>query len=275
MKKLITLLFVGAAFLSCTDDDIKTEQNLAAGDKVVGFPSDVYPVPYFEDEGVILRKFPLDLIGTANGQYSATDIEVEYEIDYANSTATEGVEFNFVDTSGKIVIPAGSTFGEYPLEVNTGNLNPDYKTVLVLKLKSSSPGSTIGAQYDTLKITFVGCLSLLDGNYSVAITSAGLTAVRTNEVVTLTDINTFRTRYVGRYTLGTFSPAGYTFIDICDEISLPKNQTLGGYSNKVYGTSFYGDGIDGIVTSETTFEVVHNIAFADGDQKQTYLYTRL
>lgn len=275
MKKLITLLFVGAAFLSCTDDDIKTEQNLAAGDKVVGFPSDVYPVPYFEDEGVILRKFPLDLIGTANGQYSATDIEVEYEIDYANSTATEGVEFNFVDTSGKIVIPAGSTFGEYPLEVNTGNLNPDYKTVLVLKLKSSSPGSTIGAQYDTLKITFVGCLSLLDGNYSVAITSAGLTDVRTNEVVTLTDINTFRTRYVGRYPLGSFSPAGYTFIDICDEISLPKNQTLGGYSNKVYGTSFYGDGIDGIVTSETTFEVVHNIAFADGDQKQTYLYTRL
>lgn len=275
MKKLITLLFVGAAFLSCTDDDIKTEQNLAAGDKVVGFPSDVYPVPYFEDEGVILRKFPLDLIGTANGQYSATDIEVEYEIDYANSTATEGVEFNFVDTSGKIVIPAGSTFGEYPLEVNTGNLNPDYKTVLVLKLKSSSPGSTIGAQYDTLKITFVDCLSLLDGNYSVAITSAGLTAVRTNEVVTLTDINTFRTRYVGRYTLGSFSPAGYTFIDICDEISLPKNQTLGGYSNKVYGTSFYGDGIDGIVTSETTFEVVHNIEFASGDQKQSYLYTRL
>ena len=80
MKKLITLLFVGAAFLSCTDDDIKTEQNLAAGDKVVGFPSDVYPVPYFEDEGVILRKFPLDLIGTANGQYSATDIEVNMKL---------------------------------------------------------------------------------------------------------------------------------------------------------------------------------------------------
>ena len=103
------------------------------------------------------------------------------------------------------------------------------------------------AQYDTLKITFVGCLSLLAGNYSVAITSAGLTSVRTNEIISTTGINTFRTRYVGRYALGTFTPAGYTFIDICDEISLPKNQTLGGYSNSVYGTSFYGDGIDGIV----------------------------
>jgi len=118
-------------------------------------------------------------------------------------------------------------------------------------------------------------LSLLAGNYSVAITSAGLTSVRTNEIISTTGINTFRTRYVGRYALGTFTPAGYTFIDICDEISLPKNQTLGGYSNSVYGTSFYGDGIDGIVTSETTFEVVHNIGFAAGDQKQTYLYTRL
>jgi len=269
------LLFVAAAFTSCTDDDIRTEQNLSSGPKVVGFPSDIYPVPYFEDEGVVLRKFPLDLIGTGNGQYSSTDIEVQYEIDYVNSTAVEGVEFNFVDTTGKIVIPAGSTFGEYPLEVNTGNLSPDFKTVLVLKLTTSSPGSTVGAQYDTLKITFVGCLSELQGNYRVVITAGGASSTRTNEIISVSDINTFRTRYVGRYALGQFTPPGYTFIDICDEISLPKNQTLGGFSNKVYGTSFYGDGIDGIVTSPTTFEVVHNIEFASGDQKQAYKYTRL
>jgi hypothetical protein len=275
MKKLIMLLFVAAAFTSCTDDDIRTEQNLSTGPKVVGFPSDVYPVPYFEDEGVVLRKFPLDLIGTGNGQYSDTDIEVEYEIDYDNSTAVEGVEFDFVDTTGKITIPAGSTFGEYPLNVNTGNLSTEFKTVLVLKLKTSSPGSIVGAQYDTLKITFVGCLSELAGNYRAVITAGGLTSTRTNEVITLTGINTFRTKYVGRYAFGTFSPAGFTFIDICDEISLPKDQTLGGFSNSVYGTSFYGDGIDGIVTSDTEFEIVHNIGFAAGDQKQTYKYTRL
>ena len=208
MKKLIMLLFVAAAFTSCTDDDIRTEQNLSSGPKVVGFPSDVYPVPYFEDEGVILRKFPLDLIGTGNGQYSTTDIEVEYEIDYANSTAVEGVEFNFVDTTGKITIPAGATFGEYPLEVNTANLSREFKTVLVLKLKSSSPGSTVGAQYDTLKITFVGCLSELQGNYRVVITAGGASSTRTNEIISVSDINTFRTRYVGRYALGQFTPPG-------------------------------------------------------------------
>lgn len=275
MKKLIMLLFVAAAFTSCTDDEIKTEQNLSSGPKVVGFPTDVVPVPYFEDEGVVLRKFPLDLIGTGNGQYSDTDIEVEYEIDYDNSTALEGVEFDFVDTTGKIVIPAGATFGEYPLNVNTGNLSPDFKTVLVLKLKSSSPGSTVGFQYDTLKITFVGCLSLLAGNYSITITSAGSSLTRTNEVITLTGINTFRTRYLGRYNIGTWIPAGFTFVDICGEISLPKNQLLGQYSNKVYGTSFYGDGIDGIVTAPNKFEIVHNIEFASGDQKNTNKYTRL
>ena len=275
MKKLLMLLFVAAAFTSCTDDEIRTEQNLSSGPKVVGFPSEVVPVPYFEDEGTILRKFPLDLIGTGNGQYSDTDIEVEYEIDYDESTATEGLEFDFVDTTGKITIPAGATFGEYPLNVNTGNLSPDFKTVLVLKLKSSSPGSTVGAQYDTLKITFVGCLSEVQGNYSVVITSGGLTATRTNEIVSVTGINTFRTRYVGRYTLTQIVPNGFTFVDICDEISLPKDQTLGQYSNKVYGTSFYGDGIDGRVTSPTKFEIVHNISFAAGDAKQSYKYTRL
>jgi len=273
MKKLMSLFIVASAFLSCTDDDIRTEQDFSNGPKVVGFATGVQTVPYFEDEGVVLRHFPMNLIGTANGQPSETDIVVSYTVDPA-STATDGVEFNMVETTGTITIPAGSTFGEFPIEVNTGQLNPTQKTELILNLTTSSEGSVVGAQYSKLRIVFVGCLSQLAGNYQVVISTTAGTSTRTNEVVTLTDINTFRTKYVGRYVFGTFNPAGYTFVDICGEISLPADQTLGGFSNGVYGIEAYGPGIDGIVTSPTRFEVKHNIEFATGDQTQNYVYTR-
>lgn len=272
MKKILTLCFVAASLLSCMDNDIREEQDFSNGPKVVGFTTKLATVPYFVDEGAVLRTFPLNLIGTGNGQYSDTDIEVSYTVDPA-STASAGVEFNFVDTSGKIVIPAGSTFGEFPIEVNTGQLNPTQKTELIINLTTSSAGSTVGAQYAQLRIVFVGCLSQLAGNYSVVISTVAGTSTRTNEIVALTAVNTFQTRYVGRYALGTFTPAGYQFIDICGEISVP-NQQLGQYSNTVYGIEFYGAGVDGIVTTPNTFEVKHNISFAAGDQTQNYSYTR-
>ena len=273
MKKLMTLMIVAASLLSCTDDDIKVEQDLSKGPKVVGFATGVATVPYFSDQGTVLRKFPMNLIGNGNGQVSSSDIQVSYTVDPA-STAVAGREYSMVDTTGKITIPAGTTFGEFPLNVNTGSFSPTAKTELILNLTTSSPGSIVGAQYSQLKIVFVGCLSQLAGNYNVSISSAGLTANRTDEVVTLTATNTFRTRYVGRYSAATFNPQGYTFVDICGEISLPADQTLGGYSNSVYGIGAYGTGIDGIVTSSTRFEVKHNIAFAAGDQTQNYVYTR-
>ena len=273
MKKLMSLLVVASAFLSCSDDDIKTEQDFSNGPKVVGFASSLATVEYFSDEGVVMREFPMSLIGTGNGQTSDSDIVVSYEVD-PSSTAVEGVEYDFVDTSGNIVIPAGGTFGNFPINVNTGQLNPTMKTQLILNLTSTSAGSVIGSQYAQLKITFVGCQSELQGGYNVVISTVAGTSTRTNEVVTLTDINTFRTKYVGRYAFGTFNPAGYTFVDICGEISLPADQTLGGYSNGVYGIEAYGPGVDGIVTSATQFEVKHNISFAAGDQTQNYVYTR-
>lgn len=272
MKKLMSLLVVASVFMACTDDDIRTEQNLSNGPKVVGFISSLATVEYFTDEGVVLREFPMSLIGNGNGQPSATPIEVTYEVDPA-STATEGVEFDFVDDSGKITIPAGGTFGNFPINVNTGQLNPTQKTQLILNLVSSTPGSTIGAQYDQLRITFVGCQSQLQGSYTVIISTVAGTSTRTNESISVVGVNRFKTIYVGRYALGTFTPSGYQFVDICGEIAVP-DQNLGQYSNQVYGIDAYGAGVDGIVTSPTQFEVKHNISFAAGDQTQNYRYTR-
>jgi len=273
MKKLMTLMIVAASFLSCSDDGIRTEQDLTKGPKVVGFASKVANVPYFSDQGTVLRKFPMNLIGNGNGQVSSSDIQVSYTVD-PSSTAVAGREYTMVDTSGKITIPAGTTFGNFPLNVNTGQFSPTVKTELVLNLTTSSAGSVVGDQYKQLRIVFVGCLSQVQGNYTVRITSGASVWNRADEVVSTIGVNTFRTKYVGGWGFGTFSPAGYEFSDVCGEMAIPANLTLGGYSNAVYGIGAYGTGVDGRVNSATSFEVTKNIAFAAGDATYKYVYTR-
>jgi hypothetical protein len=273
MKKLMTLMIVAVSFLSCSDDGIKTEQDLTKGPKVVGFASKVANVPYFSNQGTVLRKFPMNLIGNGNGQVSSSDIQVSYTVD-PTSSAVAGREYSMVDTTGKITIPAGTTFGDFPLNVITGGFSPTVKTELVLNLTTSSPGSIVGAQYSQLRIVFVGCLSQVQGNYNVRITSGASVWNRADEVVSVIGVNTFRTKYVGGWGFGTFSPAGFEFSDVCGEMAIPANLTLGGYSNAVYGIGAYGAGIDGRVNSATSFEVTQNIAFSTGDLTYKYVYTR-
>lgn len=274
MKKFMTLIIVAASFLSCSDDDIKVEQDLSTGPKVVGFASSLATVAYFSDEGTVLRKFPMNLIGNGNGQVSTSEIQVSYTIDPA-STATSGVEYSMVDTTGKITIPAGTTFGEFPLNVNTGQLNPTQKTELIINLTTSTAGSVVGAQYSKLRIVFVGCLSQLAGNYNKRTTWVGGSFTRADEVVTLVDINTFQTRYVGNWNVGTFTPAGYTFVDICGEITVPGG-SLGQYSNEVKGGIDDDVPNDGEVTSATEFYTVYDVVPYPGLSNRVFktFYTR-
>ena len=195
MKKLLTLALLSAALIGCTDDDIRTEHQLDSGPKVIGFSSSFESVAYFEDLGAIERNFPINIIGSGNGQLSESDITVTYEVD-PTSTATEGVEYNFVDSSGMVTIPAGSNFGMFPLMVNTGQLDPVQKTELKLRLVSSSAGTTVGQQYSTLRIVFVGCQTQIatagsPGNFTVTVVrNDGASISFSNETLTLVEINT-------------------------------------------------------------------------------------
>ena len=65
MKKILSLMIVIATAFACTDDDIRTEQDFSNGPKVVGFATGIQTVPYFSDEGVVLRHFPMNLIGNS------------------------------------------------------------------------------------------------------------------------------------------------------------------------------------------------------------------
>lgn len=231
MKKLLTLALLASAFIACTDDDIRVEQDLT-GPQVVGFNSSFVSVAYFEDLGAVQRDFPVNLVGLGNGELTETDIEVSFEIDYDLSTATEGVEFDFVNSTGKVVIPAGTNFGMLPLMVNTGSLNPTEKTELVIKLTESTPGSTVGDQYKTMKIVFVGCTTELEGTYTRGSRTADIYKIEPNV-------------YHSTYFPAFASYYWFEFSDVCGDLAILDWEFQG--SNPLTPTDSPDDFVHGII----------------------------
>ncbi len=160
--KILLFAFVASIFASSclVDDDVAREFDESPA--VVGFKSEAVEESYFTDEGTILKEYKILLLGNGgDGTLPTEDITITYEID-ASSTATEGQEFDFVDTSGQFTIPAGSTYASFPLNVNTGSLDAEQPTVLTLNLTgTTSDNAVVSANNSSLDITFIGCESTL------------------------------------------------------------------------------------------------------------------
>ncbi len=216
MKKLLLILTGLSLFvLSCSKGDVLPIDDLASGPKIVGFKKTVESVAYFSDQGTKEVAFPVSLIGYGNGQLSTTDITLEYEIDAAKTTAMNNVEYSFVDTSKRVVIPAGTDFGNLKINVNTGQLNATSKTELVLKLKSVD-GTAISESQKSLKIVFVGCKTNLARNY---VASNGKPAT-----VTKVAPNLYRSSYFPIFAADYW----FEFTDVCGELEITDWQFQGG-----------------------------------------------
>jgi len=272
IKHIFLASITAIMFTSCIVDDEADDQFLNSP-AVVGFSSSLAAESYFVDEGAILRNYQVDLLGNGGeGEAPTSPITVSYEIDTEATTAVEGQEFNFVDNSGTVTIPAGSTFANFPLEINTGNLDPDMPTKLVLNLISTdSDNAVVSSNNDVLEITFVGCQSQLDQfTYTVNTTriSNGNLVASSVETFTSPSVNEFSTVSTGPYGPNSTGYAGgsiaanngFTFIDICGEITI-SNQGLANnaYSNEVYGS--------GTVDPDTgTITLTYTITFGSGNQ---------
>ncbi len=275
--KLLSIVLLTALFSqSCIVDD-EVDSGFTEGPRAVGFLSPFESVAYFEDLGAVRREFPVSLIGGADGTTSASPITVNYAVD-PSSTATEGVEFNFVDTSTVVTIPANGTFVQIPIDVNTASLNPTMKTTLRLVLTSTNEaGTTVSTLNETFDIIFVGCQSTI-GDFSYQVTATRDDGAQWNqgtETFTLTDINTFKTVTTGGWGAGTIAPdQGYNLIDICGDITVPlQGLAQGFYSNEVTGLT--NDGTDGEVLANGDVRIVYEIGFGSGDRVYTNYYTKL
>ena len=278
MKKIITLLALAVVSISCSDDSNLSDGDFGDTPRVVGFLKTTQNVPFFEDEGVVLKEFPFDVLGTGDGSPYNEDVTLTYAVNTLASTAVAGLEYDFVNTSSTVTIPAGQSFGLLPLNINTGNFNATAKTSLVLDITAvDKEGFVISNQNKQVTINFIGCLSELQGLYTVVVTRGdGATVTRTNENVSYQDVNYFRTTTSGTFTVAQLAPpapyAGFYLTDICGDISVESQNLGGAYSNLLRGLSTTGE--DGEVLNANQFKVTYEITFDAGNQTYTGVYTR-
>lgn len=260
---------------SCSDSD-KDNGYIYNGDgvRIYGFQNPSTRFSHFEDKGVVEDKVPVILIGGADGTSNDKDVVLNYIVDTENSTATEGVEFDFKDTSGKLIIPAGSDYALFPLNLNTGNFNASKATKLILKLVSTdTPETTISDLNRVVEISFIGCRSTLaDSQYNVVVVrDDGSTKDHGTESLTSPGVNTFVTETTGLYNKGQYSATqGFTFVDICGSITVEKQGLFNGqYSNQVYTVE------PGKVDENGNFVITYAITFDGKPTFFTATYTKI
>jgi hypothetical protein len=270
MKKILILSALVIGMLSsCSEGDRLPTDDLT-GPKIVGFQSDVKNVTYFEDVGAVNVDLPVVIVGMGNGQLSS-DVVVTYQIDTANTTAVEGQEFSFVDSNHTVTIPAGSDFGIIPITVNTGSLNPTSATKLVLTLVSSDPGIVVEGQSAVATVNFVGCVSQIqEGSYTVTRGPGSTIGNGTTyqDVITMVGTNKFTTAHTPPYIGTNESPAGlpsygFTFEDVCGEITVADQNLFNYYTNIVSGAPFTNDVLNnqqGMVVDANTFVIYLKVA---------------
>ena len=276
LNKLFILLALPFIATSCLVDD-EVDNSLAEGSYIVGFTNGLAVESHFADIGALEENYPLDILGGNAGLTTTSDLVVSYEVDLVASTASEGVEFDFVDTSGLLTIPAGSSFAMFPLLVNTGNFDLTAPTVLVLKLTDAT-GSVVSAIHDTLTVTFVGCQSTVNAySYQVQTTrDDGASVDQGTEPILLTSVNNFKAYTTGTWAWGSIAPdQGFDFIDICGAITVPdQGLAQNFYSNQVTGV-VGANGSHGEVFANGDIQISYQITFTAGNRTYTNYYTKL
>jgi len=272
MKKIILSCAVAfvAIFAACSDDDL-LPTDMVNGTTAVGFADSVESFSYFEDEGQIERQLPVVLLAN-DGEPLTEDLTVGYEID-PSSTASAGTEFQFTNTTGTVTIPAGSTFVNLPILINTGSFNATQATRLVLNLKPQSDDVIAASSNAQIVINFVGCISVIQEGAYTATVQPGSSHVVGNTfqtTITMTGINSFTTSQTSPYVPGSNYQAGlpnygFEFNDVCGDLTLSPGQTLFNYyTNPVTGVAFTSaDGVlngqQGKVIDANSFVLTHRI----------------
>jgi len=215
LNKLFLLFLLPLIATSCLVDDT-AETGLDTSPYIVGFAKKSGLESHFSDVGAVDAPIGVNLLGGQSGKPLTSDLIVTVEID-PSSTAVEGQEFSLL--SNTFAIPAGTTFGQIPLQVNTGNLDPNQPTFVILKLTNVVGGGVASALADTYKLTFVGCQSDHAGAYTCPEISA---AGAPNTTITELAPNTYRIEAMPFLAFGGAggAPAWMDFTNICGDITV-------------------------------------------------------
>lgn len=293
-KKLFAVLFIASLATSCDVGNDK-ELNFGNGSYVAQFPFAEKTAFFPKDDAIVYDyTMPVEIVG-GNGLALATDVTVVYELDLVNSTAVEGLNFDFVGPT-TLTVPANSTFATIPMKIYSGTLDDQNAPKVVLKLTSVSGSDNIVASGNksSVTITLQGtCTSVLAGTYSTVTTRSTPTAAGpytvASEVITEIADGTYTTQATANFTLASLGLAlggswnnlavpaprgGYIFKEVCGRVALEEQNLLNYYTNLVqqspaqYALSTVNPST-GVITIEYT------VTFAAGNRNYKSIYTPL
>jgi hypothetical protein len=172
------------------------------------------------------------------------DITLTVAVD-PSSTAVVGKHFR-LDSPTLTLSAANNLLGLFPVTMLTkGIVTPlAVAPVLVLKVSQASGDDNIVNNGKTISINLnYACPSFLEGTYDVTTiytTAAGaVSTLNWTETITNTGIGEYRTGRVGHWTPADLGGTpGYTFNDVCGQISVSGQNLVDLYSNWVEGTAF-------------------------------------
>jgi len=235
IKNLLILLISVSLFTSCFDDETGLELN-AEGNNVAGFADERVNVSKIASGDEYLIDLKMKLEGPSTMDLTS-DVTVTFAATAA-STAIEGVHYR-LDNPTTTLTKDNDYLGYGTIVMlSDGIVAPlaGPSPILVLQATTTSGDGKVVASGKPVKVTLnYACFSQLAGTYSVVTLRDGaqITPYSTVDFVE-TGTGEYRTSQVGHWTdLGNVP--GFTFYDVCDTITVPKQDLTETYTNQVEG----------------------------------------
>lgn len=242
IKYILIFVFCFASFTSCIVDDTETSEVYGEGPNLAGFNDSSLNLGGVADGNSYPFNLKMEVTGPTSKQMKS-DVVLTVAVD-PSSTAIEGTHFKF--NSKTITLSASNNYlGLLPITMLSKGIVAPLATAPLLVLKVvSATGDNVINNGKNLKINFnYLCFSNLAKTYNVRTryvrAASGIDQIITyQETIKQTGSGEYRTTRVGHWTEGDLGGTpGFTFLDVCNEITIPQQNLVDLYSNLVEGVS--------------------------------------
>ena len=218
-----------------------------------------------------LQQVPMKIKGPSTDNVSSP-VTATITVD-PSSTAVEGVHYTLSQNTIELS-PDNDFLANLPVTVLTAGITPPLEEapVLVLQISEATGGNNVIANGKKLSINLnYLCDSNLEGTYIVTITrNDSPTPNVYTDVIVKTGSGQYRGTSVGHYEPGSLGGnPGFTFLDVCNKITVPEQNLVDLYSNLVYGIGeSYVDPLTG------NLHIEYEITFAAGNRQYVAEYIK-
>ena len=238
LKYLFLVVITGLIVPSCVEDTAP-EDAYGSGRNLVSFTNASQNISGIADGTEYEFFIPMEVKGPSMHTVNSATATVSVD---ESSTAVEGVHFRIDDPTvefssendllSNLKITLLSEGIEAPL---------DEDPVVVLNVETAS-GDNVIANGKSIAINLLYlCPSYLEGTYNVTVEYYRFGAkvgsdITYTELITRTDEGQYRTTRVGHWAAADLGGnPGFTFLDVCDVITIPEQNLVDLYSNLVEG----------------------------------------